>query len=256
MSLPNPFPGMNLFVEQKIQIVPGAKTPEKFKPKKAGTKNSIIFLVVDESGSMSGLTQDTIGGINTLITEQAKDTIPTNLTIVKFEGGNIRVPIENVNVKSIKNFSDYRPAGGTNLLDAIGFTLNKINEILTKTHKEDRPSVFVQIITDGYENSSRKFSRSEIAEMIKDCEKADWIIGYVGANVDAFAESSSLGISSFASSGYNAHNTSDTYSVLSSSLNRTKGMRGLGMNYVDIQASVGASMYTDEEIATMNGDKK
>ena len=227
-----------------------------FKPKKAGTNGSHIFLLLDESGSMGGLVRDTIGGVNTLIREQAKDDIATNITIIKFEGGQIRVPIDNVNVKTMGEFKDYRPSGGTNLLDAVGYTLEKINALLKSKSKADRPSIFVQIITDGEENASRKFKKEQIQPMIKACEKADWIISYVGANVDAFREAGNLGVSAFAASGYNATKTGDTYAVMSSALSRTKSMRSAGMNYADIQANVGASLFTDEETKKMNGETK
>jgi len=255
-NLPNPFPGPISFAQMTttLQIAPGTQSPKQFKAKKAGTKGCLLFLVVDESGSMSDLTKDTIGGINTLIEDQAKDSIQTNLTIVKFEGGRINIPVDNVNVKEIHNFSDYRPLGMTNLLDAVGETITKINGILSSKKKEDRPSVIVQIITDGGENASRKFSRQQIKDMVKACEAADWIIGYVGANVDAFTESAGLGVSGFAASGYNAGSTESMYVAVSSAANRMKSMRGMGMNYADIQASVG-SLYNEKEVATMNGDK-
>jgi hypothetical protein len=53
----------------------------------------------------------------------------------------------------------------------------------------------VVIATDGQENSSKKYNRAEIKEMIEhQQEKYGWKFTYIGANQDAFAEAGSIGI--------------------------------------------------------------
>ena len=231
MSLPNPFP-------QTL-------TQKEFKAKKAGTNGSHVFLIVDESGSMSNLRTDTIGGINTLIKEQAKDDIHTNLTIIKFEGGDVKVPVSGFNVKEMKEFHDYKPSGSTNLLDAIGFAFERINDILGSLKKKERPSIFIQIITDGYENSSHKFTRQQIKNMVEKAESSDWVLSFVGANIDSFAESSSFGFNQNNTANYSANKTYDAYSTISTSLSRMKGMRSVGISASAIYSS--GSVYTAED---------
>lgn len=227
------------------------KETTPWKAKKAGINGSHVFLIVDESGSMSGLKKDTIGGINHFIKEQAKDKIATKITIVKFESDHVRIPVDGIPANEVGNFTDYHPAGGTNLLDAVGVVMEKINNLLSQKSKNERPSIFVQIITDGEENSSQNYNRDQIKKMINSAEKQDWIISYVGANVDSFAQSASLGLSSYGVSNYSVNNTMGTYSAMASSVKRTKSMRSMNMGYSDIQAAT-ASMYNEDETKAMN----
>lgn len=241
-TLPNAFPNIQTTVQTTVAIAPETK---KFKAKKAGTKGFHCFLVLDESGSMSSLKNDTIGGVNSYIKKQAEDNDGTNITIVKFEGGQIRVPVKGVPATKMGNFTDYQPAGGTNLLDAVGTTLNMANDLLKSFKKADRPSIFIQIVTDGQENQSRNFSKEDIQGMVGQATEADWIITYVGANVDAFAESHSLGISSAATSNYVGKNTKGLYDTMAVSMTSMKSMRAMGMTANAMYST--NSIFSDED---------
>merc|ERR1712080_491848 len=82
--------------------------------------------------------------------------------------------------------SDYKPTNCTALYDAIGDTL--------ETYKEEDDNSCC-IITDGEENSSRKFDRKKVFSMITEYEdKKNWIFTYLAANQDAFAVGSSFGM--------------------------------------------------------------
>ena len=64
----------------------------------------------------------------------------------------------------------------------------------------------VIILTDGYENSSRHFTKERVKGLIRQQEDVyKWEFVYLGANVDAFAEGAEMGfrmdhIAGFASS--------------------------------------------------------
>jgi Mg-chelatase subunit ChlD len=251
-TLPNAFPNFHQSITfvQPVTAAPAPVASKPFKAKKAGTNGFHYFLLLDESGSMSDLTKDTIGGVNTLIKSQAKDNDGTKITVIKFEGGNILTPIDGVQATSLGEFRDYSPRGGTNLLDAVGYTIEKANALLaTKSRKRDRPSIFIQIITDGQENQSRKFNRERIKEMLQSCEKADWIVSYVGANVDSFSEAHSIGINTAAVSNYSTSKTASTYQSMSSSLSRMKSLRSSGITGQAIYES--NAVYTDAEKTEM-----
>ena len=51
--------------------------------------------------------------------------------------------------------------------------------------------VFV-ITTDGYENASKEFNKQQVKELIQGHK--DWEFIYIGANIDSYAEGSSIGI--------------------------------------------------------------
>ena len=78
--------------------------------------------------------------------------------------------------------------------------------------------VLFVIITDGEENSSRKYS----AEQIKECiehqkEKHGWEFVFFGANMDAVMEASKLGIPAGFARGWmaNAAGTAVAYDAMS-----------------------------------------
>lgn len=91
-------------------------------------------------------------------------------------------------ISKVKNLTldDYSVGGNTALLDAVGITIDKIreNRKITKNN-----NVLFVIITDGEENSSRKYSRDKIKSMINSAEKEDkWDFIFLGANIDAIAK--------------------------------------------------------------------
>ena len=95
-------------------------------PKKAQIHNLII---VDESGSMGGLEQATIGGINETIAtirkaqEDFADTQQHYLTLLTFDTGDYGVPpirlhMAAMPIAQVTDFTNYHPRGGTPLFDA------------------------------------------------------------------------------------------------------------------------------------------
>jgi hypothetical protein len=62
--------------------------------------------------------------------------------------------------------------------------------------ESERPDqVLVVIITDGQENASRTYKRSDVANRVNRQRGAyNWQFVYLGANQDAFAEAASFGI--------------------------------------------------------------
>ena len=67
---------------------------------------------------------------------------------------------------------------------------------LAETPEEERPGRVVMVITtDGYENASRRYSRSQIQDMIRrQTDVYKWKFMFLGANMDAVSEADSMGI--------------------------------------------------------------
>ena len=59
--------------------------------------------------------------------------------------------------------------------------------------KENAKKVIFIITTDGLENASREYTRDKIKEMIE--AHNTWEFMYIGADIDSYAEGSSIGIS-------------------------------------------------------------
>ena len=163
--------------------------------KKENKKIEIVFLL-DRSGSMGGLENDTIGGYNSFI--QNKKDLNAHLTTVLFDN-QIEVLHDRVDIKKVKKLTskDYYVRGCTALMDAIGFSINKIDPVA-----KDKKVIFV-ITTDGLENASKEFNKAKIKKMIN--KRKDWEFLYLGANIDSYGEADSIGIRRERVSNYKAN---------------------------------------------------
>lgn len=156
-----------------------------------------MVFILDRSGSMRGLESDTIGGFNAMIDKQKQENGTALVTTVLFDHTadylHDRIPLESV---SALTDQDYTVRGSTALLDAVGATIEHIETIRRYIRPEDVPSHTIFIITtDGMENASRKFSYEQVKKQIEAKKECGWEFLFIGANIDAAAEASRIGIS-------------------------------------------------------------
>ena len=154
-----------------------------------------IVFILDRSGSMNGLENDTIGGFNGFVKKQAK-LGPTNLTTVLFDD-KYEILHNGVDAKNVLLTGEtYFTRGSTALLDAVGKTINEVGIRLSETPEPARPGKVIFVITtDGMENASQKFSYDEVKQMIThQTEKYGWEFIFMGANIDVAEEGDKLGI--------------------------------------------------------------
>lgn len=164
--------------------------------KKTENKITELVFILDRSGSMGGLESDTIGGFNSLIEKQKKQEGECLVTTVLFDHELLtlhdRIPLGEVKPLTEK---DYVVRGCTALIDAIGSTVDHISKIRKYIRKTDVPenTMFV-IITDGYENASRKYSSDEVKRLIEQKKELGWEFLFIGANIDAVETAKHFGI--------------------------------------------------------------
>ncbi|MDR7074352.1 vWA domain-containing protein [Fictibacillus barbaricus] len=155
----------------------------------------IVFLL-DRSGSMSGLEQDTIGGFNAFIEKQCELDGETLLTTVLFDN-QYEILWNGIEAKKAKlTDKDYYVRGTTALLDAVGKTILDVGYRLSNTNEEQKPGKVIFVITtDGMENASSEFNYEKVQQLIKhQQEKYSWEFIFMGANIDAIKEAESIGI--------------------------------------------------------------
>lgn len=194
-------------------------------------KHTEIIFVIDASGSMAHLVGDTIGGFNGFIESQKAIDGKATLTTVLFNSS-WRILHNGVDLHEVKPMTtaDYVAGGMTAMLDAIGETINRVQDRHDELGVEKPENVLFVITTDGEENSSRKFTKSQIEKMIKHQTNGHgWKFMFLGANMDAVKEASSIGISSDWSTNYTytAKGVCDAYTTLS---NATCSMRTGGLD--------------------------
>jgi uncharacterized protein YegL len=156
-----------------------------------------LVFILDKSGSMAGLEADTIGGYNAMLKKQQKAEGEAIVTTVLFDH-NYELLHDRINVKGISPITedDYEVGGTTALLDAIGFTLQKIINVQRKTTENERAEkVLFVITTDGMENASREYTTEKIKKMIEhQKDKYGWEFMFLGANIDAVSTAAEFGI--------------------------------------------------------------
>lgn len=182
-----------------------------------------IVVILDKSGSMGPISGDTIGGFNSFLkTQQESADGEAKLTLVTFNS-DVQTVIDNRDIKEVEELNSvtYRPGGGTSLLDAIGITINKLEDRYTdETDASKIPAkVMLLIITDGEENTSIQFtSKEQIAKMVKhQTNRHGWEIVFLGANLDSVREGRAMGVTNNLNFTASRKGISDTFSVLSAS---------------------------------------
>ena len=154
------------------------------------------LFIIDRSGSMADIRDDMESGLQAFIDRQLLDVDPAKRTVTlhQFDTQHDLV----YDYEPLENAKGYKlnPRGGTALLDACGTAIKQLGVKLKHMPESERPGyVMVLIVTDGEENSSHTYSRSDIKEMIQhQTDTYNWKFSYLGANQDAFAEAGSIGI--------------------------------------------------------------
>lgn len=167
------------------------------------TKTTVFNLIIlDESGSMAPVTQQTISGCNENLdmirsnAEKYSDTMRQLVSIYAFHGlgaSESRYIVKNASPSEVKNIgsADYCPSSMTPLLDAVGSTLSELKAV-SETH-EDSTGI-ITIITDGYENSSHSYNWKNVADLIGYFKEKGWTVNLIGANIDVDKMADTMGI--------------------------------------------------------------
>ena len=156
-----------------------------------------MVFILDRSGSMAGLEEDTIGGFNSMIERQKQAEGEALVSTVLFNGDSI-VLHDRVDLKKVEPMTrqQYCACGNTALIDAIGGAIHHIGNIHKYAREEDVPehTIFV-ITTDGMENASHRYTADEVRAMVqKEKEKYGWEFLFLGANIDAVETAGRYGI--------------------------------------------------------------
>ncbi|MGG7619068.1 vWA domain-containing protein [Bacillus coreaensis] len=195
-----------------------------------------VVFILDKSGSMAGLETDTIGGYNSMLIKQRKAEGEAFVTTVLFNH-QYELLHDRINVRGISPITerDYEVGGTTALLDAIGFSIQKIGNVQKYTSKEERADkVLFVITTDGMENASREFTPEQIKKMIKhQKEKYGWDFIFLGANIDAISTAAQFGIDEDFAVDYHADNlgTKLNYEMVSEAVVKVRSGKNIDRSW-------------------------
>ena len=189
-------------------------------------KTELVF-ILDMSGSMEHLTDDTIGGFNSVLKEQAGKDGEALVTTYLFNNDSRmlhdRLPIGQVRPMTQK---EYCAGGCTALVDALGEAIHHIANIHRYSRKEDIPehTIFV-ITTDGMENASHRYSAEQVRKMIRhEQEKYGWEFIFLAANIDAVETARHYGIDADNAVDYlpDAGGTGEVYAAMNRAIGNVR----------------------------------
>ena len=197
-----------------------------------------IVFILDRSGSMAGLENDTIGGFNAMIEKQKAETGDAYVSTVLFDNHcevlHDRIPIQCIPPMTRQ---DYYVRGCTALLDAVGKAIHHIGNIHKYARKEDRPEKTLFIITtDGMENASREYTYDRLKAMIqRQKEKYGWEFLFLGANIDAAKEAARFGIGADRTANYHAdrQGTAVIYEAMADAVCNIRASRPMSAQWKD-----------------------
>ena len=195
-----------------------------------------LVFILDRSGSMSGLENDTIGGFNAMIEKQKRGAGEAYVSTVLFDNHR-EVIHDRVDIQKVKpmNQEQYYVRGSTALLDAVGKSIRHIANVHKYAREEDRPEKTLFIITtDGMENASREYSYERVRKMIEhEKDKYGWEFIFLGANIDAAKEAARFGIDESRAANYHADSvgTAVIYEAMSEAVCSVRACRPMNADW-------------------------
>lgn len=156
------------------------------------------LIILDESGSMSGIKSLVMQGFNKTIStiKEEQQNYPEQqhtISIISFNGFGKKMlhfcdPVTSVDFIDEKR---YIPDASTPLYDAIGFAVNKLKLVL---NQEESYHVLVTILTDGEENASTEYSALAIRQLIGQLSESNWNFTYIGTDHDVTKAAENIAI--------------------------------------------------------------
>ncbi len=144
-----------------------------------------LIFIIDASSSCDDYVETTKKGYDDLIKARKNSVGVTNVTTALFADEcrlvNYR---KNINhVEKLKYFAD----GNTCFYDTLCKTIKQIRS-------ETKNRGIVAIMTDGKDNSSKKYNIQDARRLIRDCKKDDWIFLFFGRMLECEKIAEELGI--------------------------------------------------------------
>ena len=171
-------------------------------------KEMFVSFILDETGSMLSVKQETISGFNEYLQtlKSQKKSKKIKFTLTKFNSDKVEVVYDAIKLKNVKSLDDenYQPAAMTPLYDAIGKTVRSIE----RQSKEGKVLIVIQ--TDGHENYSKEYDRKGVFDLIEEKKKDGWTFAFLGADQDAWLAAKLIGIPKGNAMSYDSSQTRGT----------------------------------------------
>ena len=162
-----------------------------------------LLLIIDRSGSMARIRDDMVGGLTMMLAGQTAAPGRLTVDIVTFDD---RIERQCSMADPASVTISLEPRGMTALFDAIGTSVTEFGATLEALPEHARPGIVqVVVVTDGYENSSRRFGAERIRAIVRhQTAECGWDFVFLGANQDAVLTGADLGFDAASSMTFEA----------------------------------------------------
>jgi hypothetical protein len=203
-----------------------------------------LYFLLDRSGSMHTIVDDTVGGFDAFIAEQRKTPGECRVTLCQFDDHYDEVYADRA-IAEVPSLV-LEPRGTTALLDAIARLVIDAGKRLAALPEDQRPgTVVVGIMTDGMENASREWTHPQVKELIeRQTRDYQWQFLYLGADQDAIEVGMSIGVGAGHSVTYGRGNVKQALAATAANVSSYRRARAAG---VPAPAAAAMSEFSEEQ---------
>ena len=167
---------------------------------------TVVSFLLDETGSMQAIKDDTVGGFNAYVETLQKDGADIVFSLVSFNSHETRPRYVAEPIDTIEPLTadTYRPRAMTPLIDAAVTIINATDDAVTK--RDDDPNVVIVVQTDGQLKTGRDVAiacllgADELASLIEEtgkveltCEFCNRTFRYDAAAVETILDGATAG---------------------------------------------------------------
>jgi len=190
-------------------------------PESTATAGTLVTFLLDRTGSMEAIKDDTIGGFNAYLKGLQADADGVEFSLLQFDSISIdklcvNKPVTDVPLLTPETF---QPRASTPLIDAAVKTIRAVELAVAK--RPVPPKVVICIQTDGQENASTEHDWPELNLLIKEKAALGWQFNFLGAGIDAYEQGERMGISADNTMSYDAQDRAATMAAFSGRAART-----------------------------------
>jgi uncharacterized protein YegL len=185
-----------------------------------------VTFVLDSSGSMSAIKDDTVGGFNEFLHDQQAEQGHATVSLFSFDN-TVEQVYDAQSVEDAPDLTDdtYTPGGQTALHDAVATAIETTDTWITDQSDEQQPEhVVIPILTDGKENASET-PQDVVQDRIETYQDEDgWEFLFIGANQDAALTAETMGMDDqqALSMDHSDEGTREAYDAVSNSVSRAR----------------------------------
>ena len=171
---------------------------------KADTRTLVTFLL-DRTGSMQAIKNDTIGAFNAYLDGlQGDKKAKIDFSLIQFDSVSLDKTCVAIPVADAPKLTDdnYQPRAWTPLIDAAYKTIKAVEGSLNGSGKNTKVVICIQ--TDGEENASSEYTWDQLNALIKEKTGLGWQFNFMGASIDAYKQAGKMGIGVGSTVSYNS----------------------------------------------------